>query len=74
MSLHVQSIVSKGSRTLYALKTLKAHGLAGIHALSQCVTRHTDSQYCFMASPKLGGGSTHKDDQDKPQSLFNKAC
>ena len=70
MSSHVQSIVSKGSRTLYALKTLKAHGLAGTRLESVCHATLIPS--VVYASPAWWG-FTNKDDQDKLQSLFNKA-
>ena len=53
---HVSSLISRGGQSLYALKTLKAHGLAGKSLLSVCKSTFVSS---FMyASPAWSGFSS----------------
>ena len=69
ISSHVQAIISKGNRTLYALKTLKAHGLTGSHF--DTMSRATLVPSILYVSPAWWGFVSNED-QCRLQSVINK--
>ena len=69
-SAHVNAILSKGGQNLYAIRTLKAHGLSGQHLYNVC--RATFIAGILYASPAWWGYTTMEDRQ-RLQSLINKA-
>lgn len=69
-SPHVLNVTGKAAASLYALKTLKAHGLHG-QALFD-VTQATLVAQLLYASPAWSG-FLKADEKDKLQSILNKA-
>ncbi len=70
MSSHILSLIKRANQTLYALKVVKAHGLAG-HSLHSVTRAHLETRLTYAISAWVGFAT--QEGLNRLQKVVNKA-